>query len=177
MRWHVESERTLYQDQWVTLCTADVRLPDGRRLDHRLIRTAPGAGAVVVRDGAVLLLWRHRFITNTWTYEIPLGKTDGQDPAAAAAREVEEETGWRPGPLRPLLTTNPSPGLMNAVHHIFRADSATFIGPPADSFESERVEWIALSEILQLVEDGSILTGTTLAALLYTLASPGKMAT
>jgi hypothetical protein len=49
MRWKVHSERTLYQDPWVHVLSADVELPDGRHLDHRLIRTPrPGAGAAVV---------------------------------------------------------------------------------------------------------------------------------
>lgn len=73
-------------------------------------------------------MWRHRFITDTWGWEIPLGGIrPGEDPADAAAREVEEETGWRPGPLRPLVYTQPSPGLMTFEHHIFRADSATHL--------------------------------------------------
>lgn len=174
MRWQVNSERTLYQDQWVHLLTADVELPDGRHLDHRLIRTEPGAGAVVVVDGKVLLLWRHRFITDTWTYEIPVGAIGRDEPAVAAAREVEEETGWRPGPLRPLIYTQPTPGLMNSEHHIFRADSAEYIGPPVDGFESERVEWVPLEDIRRLVDKRDIVTGTTLVALLYLLLDVGR---
>ncbi|GAA0734643.1 NUDIX domain-containing protein [Dactylosporangium roseum] len=174
MRWQVNSERTLYRDQWVHVLAADVELPDGRHLDHRLIRSAPGAGAVVVADGKVLLLWRHRFITDTWTYEIPVGAVGDDEPAAAAAREVEEETGWRPGPLRPLIYTQPSPGLMNSEHHIFRADSAEYIGPPVDGFESERVEWVPLEEIRRLIDKRDIVTGTTLVALLYVLANAGR---
>lgn len=174
MRWQVNSERTLYQDQWVHLLTADVELPDGRHLDHRLIRSAPGAGAVVVVDGKVLLLWRHRFITDTWTYEIPVGAIGDDKPAVAAAREVEEETGWRPGPLRPLIYTQPTPGLMNSEHYIFRADSAEYIGPPVDGFESERVEWVPLNDIRRLIDKRDIVTGTTLVALLYLLVDPGR---
>ncbi|MEU0557424.1 NUDIX hydrolase [Dactylosporangium sp. NPDC006015] len=174
MRWQVNSERTLYQDQWVHVLTADVELPDGRHLDHRLIRSAPGAGAVVIVDGKVLLLWRHRFITDTWTYEIPVGAIGNDEPAVAAAREVEEETGWRPGPLHPLIYTQPTPGLMNSEHHIFRADSAEYIGPPVDGFESERVEWVPLEDIRRLIDKRDIVTGTTLVALLYMLADVAK---
>ncbi|GAA3233615.1 hypothetical protein GCM10020216_054030 [Nonomuraea helvata] len=107
MRWQVHSEEPLYADRWLDVRVADVELPDGRHLDHRLIRTAPGAGAAVIDEqNRVLLIWRHRFITDTWGWEIPIGKIDdGEEPIAAAAREVEEETGWRPGPLRPLLYT------------------------------------------------------------------------
>src|SRR5258707_7406045 len=101
-RWEVHSEKPLYTDEWLDIRLADVELPDGRHLEHRLIRTRPGAGVAMIVEGSVLLLWRHRFITGTWGWEVPLGKADpGEDPLAAAAREAEEETGWRPGPLRP----------------------------------------------------------------------------
>jgi len=170
MQWKVGAERTLYKDQWVNVATCDVELPDGRHLDHRLVRVGVGAGAVVVVDDQVLLLWRHRFITDTWGWEIPIGGTvEGEDPAAAAAREVEEETGWRPGPLRPLVYTQPSPGLMTSEHHIFRADSATYLGDPQDGFESDRVAWMSRSDIRHEIDRRRITAGTTLVALLYLL--------
>jgi len=172
-RWEVRSERPLYTDEWLDIRLADVELPDGRRLEHRLIRTRPGAGVAMIVDGRVLLLWRHRFITGTWGWEVPLGKADpGEDPQAAAAREAEEETGWRPGPLRLLLRVEPTPGISDSVHYVFRADSATRIGPPADAIESDRVDWIALADVPRLAADGKISSGTTLSALLYALAQP-----
>jgi 8-oxo-dGTP pyrophosphatase MutT (NUDIX family) len=104
MRWTVHGEKQLYADPWLDIRVPDVELPDGRHLEHRLIRTSPGAGAVVMdAEQRVLLLWRHRFITDTWGWEIPIGKAEpGEDPAAAATREAEEETGWRPAPPLPI---------------------------------------------------------------------------
>jgi 8-oxo-dGTP pyrophosphatase MutT (NUDIX family) len=119
----------------------------------------------------VLLLWRHRFITDTWGWEIPVGKAEpGEDLAAAAAREVEEETGWRPGPLQALLRVEPTPGISTSVHHLFRAHSASRIGQPEDDFESSRIEWVPLETVPDLIGAGQISSGTTLAALLYTIA-------
>ena len=171
MRWTVHSERSLYTDPWLDIRIADVELPDGRHLDHRLIRTLPGAGAVVVEDRRVLLLWRHRFITGSCSWEIPIGKvSDGEDPALAAARETEEETGWRPGMLRPLLRIEPTSGISDSVHHIYRGEGATYTGPPEDDFESERIEWIPLDAVPSLVGTGEVVSGTTIAALLFTVA-------
>ncbi|WP_433434142.1 NUDIX hydrolase [Nonomuraea sp. CA-141351] len=171
MRWQVHSEKSLYADQWLDIRVADVELPDGRRLDHRLVRTAPGAGAVVTDDqDQVLLIWRHRFITDSWGWEIPLGRVDeGEMPLDAAAREVEEETGWRPGPLRPLLSIQPTNGFSDNLHHIYRADSATHIGPPSDPWEAERVEWVSISGLRKLIDTGEIVCGTTMTSLLYLL--------
>ena len=171
MRWKVVSDKSLYTDEWLDIRIADVELPDGRHLAHRWIRTPPGAGVVAIDNaGRVLLIWRHRFITDTWGWEIPLGKIeDGEPPIDAAAREFEEETGWRTGELHHLLDVQPTPGLSNSEHHIYLTREATYAGKPVDSFESERIEWVPLSGVCSLIENGDIASGTTLAALLYAL--------
>jgi 8-oxo-dGTP pyrophosphatase MutT (NUDIX family) len=168
MRWIVHGERPLYEDEWLDIRLADIELPDGRRLEHRLIRTLPGAGSVTIRDGRVLLLWRHRFITDTWGWEIPLGKIDpGEDPAHAAARETEEETGWRPAALTPLLQVQPTAGLSDSVHHVYLARDAERTGPPEDAYESSEIAWVPFDRLPELIGRGQISSGTTLAALLY----------
>lgn len=172
MEWKVLSERPLYQDEWLDIRIADIELPDGRHLEHRSIHTSPGAGVVAMDDQRrTLLMWRHRHITGTWGWEIPIGKIeDGESPPEAAAREFEEETGWRAGPLRHLISVRPTPGLSNAEHHIYLADSATRVGSPSDGFESERLAWVPLADVRMLIAKGEITSGTTLAALLYALA-------
>jgi 8-oxo-dGTP pyrophosphatase MutT (NUDIX family) len=174
MEWKVGPERPLYVDDWLDVRVADVELPNGQHLEHRLVRTRPGAGVVVVnRDHHVLLLWRHRFITGTWGWEIPMGRIEeGESPVDAAAREFEEETGWRPGPLRHLIYVQPTPGLSSSEHHIFRADEAIYIGEAADKCEAERMAWLPLSELRALIEKAEITSGTTIAALLYLLSEP-----
>jgi 8-oxo-dGTP pyrophosphatase MutT (NUDIX family) len=168
MKWKVVSERPLYNDEWLDIRLADIELPGGRHLSHRLIRTPPGAGVVAVSaDRRVLLIWRHRFITDTWGWEIPVGKIeDGESPGDAAAREFEEETGWRAGPLRHLITVHPTPGLSDSAHHIYQASGATHLGDPADSFESDKICWIPLADVRSLISKAEITSGTTVAALL-----------
>ncbi|CAM3865817.1 NUDIX hydrolase [Nocardiopsis rhodophaea] len=173
MRWTVHSEKPLYHDQWLDIRVADVEITGGRHLEHRLIRTAPGAGAVVVNDvDEVLLEWRHRFIPDAWGYEIPIGGIhDGESPEAAAAREVEEETGWRPGPLRPLLDVHPTPGISDSEHHIFFADSAEHVGDPAEDWEADRIEWVPLASVPELVRKRELVSGTSMSALLFLYAA------
>jgi 8-oxo-dGTP pyrophosphatase MutT (NUDIX family) len=176
MQWKVISERELYTDQWLDLRTADVELPDGRHLDHRFIRMAPSAGAVLVDDQQrALLIWRHRFITGRWGWEIPMGMIDpGETPAQAAAREVEEETGWRPGQLQPLLIAQPTAGIMDAAHHIFVGTGAVEVGAPADRFESSAIQWVPLADVPGLITKQDIVSASTMAALLLLLADDGQ---
>lgn len=173
MRWIVHSEKPLYTDQWLDIRLADVEITGGRHLAHRVIRSDPGAGAVMLDgQGNVLLMWRHRFITDTWGYEIPIGGIrEGESPQDAAAREAEEETGWRPGALRPLLYTQPSSGLLDSEHHIFVADSAEHIGEPEEDWEAERLDWVPIERIPDLVNKRELVSGTSMNALLYLCAT------
>ncbi len=69
--------------------------------------------------------------------------------------------------LRPLVKVQPTNGISDSVHHIFRADSATHLGPPTEGWEAERVEWVPLSDVPRLVGEGDIVSGTGVAELLY----------
>ena len=131
MRWLVHGERVLYDSDWVRLVLVDVEVPGAERFEHHVVRLPNQAAGTVVHDPArgVLLLWRHRFITDTWGYEIPAGGLNpGETPIAAAARETLEETGWRAGPLPPLVHFHPTNGLSDQVFHTFIADGATYVG-------------------------------------------------
>jgi 8-oxo-dGTP pyrophosphatase MutT (NUDIX family) len=107
MRWTVHGERWIYESEWVGLSLVDVEQPSGARYEHHVVRMPAQAAGVVVMDDdrGVLLLWRHRFITDSWGWEVPAGRIDaGETPLAAGGRETLEETGWEPGPMRPLAS-------------------------------------------------------------------------
>ena len=100
MRWTVHGERAIYSSAWVNLHLVDVEIPDGPRFEHHVVRMPfPAVGTVVHEaDRGVLLLYRHRFITDTWGWEIPAGRAEeGESLEEAARRECLEETGWEPG--------------------------------------------------------------------------------
>ncbi|KIF70684.1 NUDIX hydrolase [Streptomyces sp. AcH 505] len=168
MQWTKLSEKNVYGNRWFEVNLADVELPDGRHLDHFLIRLRPVAVATAVNAAdEVLLLWRHRFITDSWGWELAAGVVeDGEDIESAAAREMEEETGWRPGALKHLLTVEPSNGLTDARHHLYWSESATYVGHPEDDFESSRREWVPLSRVPALLARGEIPAANMAAALL-----------
>ncbi len=174
MRWKVHGERSLYESDWVNLRLVDVELPDGTRFEHHVVRLPREAAAAVVHDRArgVLLLWRHRFITDSWSWEIPAGQVDaGETPAQAAARETLEETGWRPGRLRSLGAYHPLPGAVDQRFHVFVADGATHVGDPVDGNEAERIEWLPVQRVHRLVRSGEITDGYALTGLLWALAA------
>jgi len=173
VRWQVHGERSLYDSEWVRLTLVDVEIPGGERFDHHVIRFPNHASGTVVHDPerGVLLLWRHRFITDTWGWEIPAGGLEpGEDPAAGAVRETIEETGWRPEGLRPLVTFHPSNGISDQTFHTFVADGAVRVGEPTDIGEAERVEWVPTVEVRRILRDGEMRDGLSLTAVACALA-------
>ena len=173
MQWTVHGERSIYTSPWVELALVDVEVPGGERFEHHVVRVPRPAVGTIVHDPdrGVLLLWRHRFITDTWGYEIPAGACEvGESLEAAAAREALEETGWRCGPLRPQVSFHPSNGLSDQTFHIFCAEGATHVGEPTDTSESERIEWLPVEEVAAAARDGRIPDGLSLTALCHWLA-------
>lgn len=178
MRWTVHGEIPIYESDWVRLTMADVEIPasgsvPGRRFDHHVVRsTAPAAGTVVADAGrGVLMLWRHRFITDTWGWEIPAGRIDeGETAAEAAAREVLEESGWRAGALTHLTGYFPVNGTGDHRFELFLADGASHVGEPSDPSESERVEWLTVDRLRDEIRAGNVGDGLSLTALLWALA-------
>jgi 8-oxo-dGTP pyrophosphatase MutT (NUDIX family) len=154
------------------LTLVDIEPPDGHRFEHHVVRLQRVSIAVVLNElDQVLMLWRHRFVDDSWGWELPGGIVDdGEDGAAAAAREAEEETGWRPGPLTHLLTFQPMIGMVDTPHEIHAGRGATYIGEPTDREESGRVAWIPLSEIYDLITKGEVLGAGSLVGLLHILA-------
>jgi 8-oxo-dGTP pyrophosphatase MutT (NUDIX family) len=111
----------------------------------------------VVLDESVerlLLIWRHRFIVDRWDWEVPGGYVDaGEDGAAAAAREVEEETGWRPRSVEFLLMFQPALGSADAPQDVYVARGADLVGEP-EIDEAEAVRWVPVEEALEMIRTG-----------------------
>ena len=173
MRWHVHGERSLYSSEWVELALVDIEIPGGARFDHHVVRFPRPAAGVILHDPTrgVLLLWRHRFITDTWGWEIPGGNVEEEETAQeGAAREAVEESGWAAGPLEHVCTFHPTNGVSDQTFHVFLARSATYVGEPTDPSESERIEWVTLARLADLIRTGEVRDGLSLAGLSTALA-------
>lgn len=174
MRWTVHGEHTLHDTSWVRLRSLDVEQPDGTRTDYHVVRLRDLAVVAAVDDRRrVLMMWRHRFVTDTWAWELPMGLVeDGETPATAAARELEEETGRRPGSLRELVYAQPAAGITDSQHFVFRADGARRVAEPTERNESDRLEWIPLDEVRGMIARREIVSSATLVGVMALLLDP-----
>jgi 8-oxo-dGTP pyrophosphatase MutT (NUDIX family) len=175
-RWRVYGERTLYDNPWVRLTQVDVEPPNGTRWWHHVVRLQKVAAALVLDDDdQVLMLWRHRFVTDAFGWELPGGiVTSGEAGSATAMRETEEETGWRPtGPGELLVLFQPMPGMVDTPHEVYLFKGASHVGEPTDTEERGHVSWLPLRDILELTRRGEVAGSGSLVGLLYLLASRG----
>lgn len=171
MRWLVHGRRPVYVNDWVELWLDDVEVPGGPRFEHNVIRFPRSSNTVVaVREGKVLLIWRHRFITDAWGWEVPAGWSEpNEDPETAICREIEEETGWRARTVTLMIAYHAISGIGDMRFNCFVADDLELRGDPTDRSEADRVDWIPLDEVPKLAAIGQINDGPTLTALGYYL--------
>lgn len=171
-RWENHGERVIYDNPWVRLAQADVQVPGGERFWHHVVRLNPAAMIALVDDqDQVLLMWRHRFVADRWGWELPGGVVERrEDPAATAARELEEETGYQAGRVEHLVTFEPMNGMLASAHSVFIGREPLRCGEPADVSEADRIEWVPLADVPGLIADGKIWSGGTLVALLGLMA-------
>ena len=85
-QWQIHGERLVDENPFIRLSIASVELPDGTKFEQYVLRMRRTATTVVLDEqDRVLLMWRHRFITDQWVWELPGGYVDqAEDPAAAA---------------------------------------------------------------------------------------------
>lgn len=170
--WQVRGERTIYDNRWVRLGLVDVEPPGTERFEHHVVHLSRASIALVLDDqDRVLMLWRYRFVVDRWGWELPGGIVEaGEDPALTAAREVEEETGWRPHGLQHLTTFQPIVGMVDSPYDIYVGRGADFTGEPAVGEESGKVEWLPLASMPSLIADDEILGSGSLVGILRVLA-------
>ena len=163
-RWKIRSDRLVDETPQVRLSIASLELASGLTFEQYVMRLPRCAMTVVLDEPAerILLIWRHRFIIDRWMWELPGGYIDpGEDGITAAAREVEEETGYRPRSIEPILTFQPMTGSADSAHELYLARGADRVGAPLAD-EAEEVRWIPLADLPGLIATGQILGAATI---------------
>ncbi|GJM68060.1 hypothetical protein HMSSN036_02760 [Paenibacillus macerans] len=113
----------VFSGKMISLQVDTVKLPDGTLATREVVKH-PGAVAVLaVHEGRLLLVDQYRQAMGRCEMEIPAGKLEkGEDPLEAAARELQEETGYTCGKLTHLHSFYTSPGFADEIIHLYWAE-------------------------------------------------------
>jgi ADP-ribose pyrophosphatase len=128
-------------------------------------------------DDRVVLIRQYRPGTDTICLEIPGGMVDeGEDPAGAAARELEEETGYTARTWRRLGRVAPNPAIQNNHLHSFLAlDAEPTSGQRLDGSEVISIETATLPEVQAMLRDGRIDHALVVDAFAYLALEVGEL--
>ena len=138
----------------------------GRALVRHIVRH-PGAVTVVpvLDDGRLVMIRNWRVSVERWLLEFCAGKLErGEDPAAAAARELEEETGHAAAEVRAVGTFFTSPGFADERMHVFEARGLRPVPRRLEVGEQIEVVVRTVGELEAMIADGRVQDGKTIGA-------------
>ena len=142
---------------------------DGNQEKRDLI-IHPGAAVIlpITSDKKVVMVRNYRWSITRDLLELPAGTLEIlEDPQACAFRELEEETGYTAGTLRPLCRFYSSPGLMTELMHAYVATDLTPGPQHLSSDEKIKVEIMSFEEIEHAMRIGRIMDAKTMATILH----------
>ena len=129
-----------------------------------------GAAAVVpvLPDGRVIMVRQYRNALERYTLELPAGAVNEVDEPKeiCAARELEEETGFRAGKLEWLINLNTTVAFCNEFIGIYLATELEKTHQHLDEDEYVDVKFCELAELMDMIYTGKITDGKTIAGIL-----------
>jgi ADP-ribose pyrophosphatase len=147
--------------------------PDGHHNERDVIRHN-GSVVILAIDNSksrknpwIVIERQYRHAANQYLWELPAGKLEpGEEPLIGAQRELAEETGYRAKKWKPLVEYYASPGFLGESMKVFLAEGLE--AGEARPEEDEAIEFrlVKLSDVLKMIDKGSILDGKTLTSVL-----------
>jgi ADP-ribose pyrophosphatase len=155
---------TVYDGRILQVRVERFRHADGGEVSREIVRSPGAVGIVAHDDGHVWLVRQPREAIGDYLLELPAGRLDvaGEEPAAAAQRELAEEIGKGAHRWEPILRYYSSAGFTDEEVHLFSASD--LYEEHADSGEDERIEVVPwplerLAEAISGCRDAKTLIG------------------
>jgi ADP-ribose pyrophosphatase len=130
----------------------------------------PGGVVVLAEVGKnrIPFVRQYRYPIGTDLLELPAGKVDqGEDPSVSAARELEEETGFRAKSLQPICNFYSSPGFCDELLHFYYTNDVYQTTAKREQDEEITLEFYSLEDALEMALRGEILDAKSIAALFW----------
>lgn len=162
------SSETVFTGRVITVTLDKVELENGRTSTREVVHHHGGAGIAALNDrGEIYLVRQYRYALDRELIEIPAGKLEkGEDPFAAAQRELGEEAGLAAREYRDLGSIIPTCGYCSEVIYLYAAKGLTSVSQHLDPDEFLSVFTLSLDEAAAMVLSGEITDSKTVAAVL-----------
>ncbi|MBO3084087.1 NUDIX domain-containing protein [Cellulomonas fengjieae] len=176
--WPTHSTTTVYENPWIRVREDAVERPDGTAGVYGVVELRHPAVFIVplTADDEVVLVEVVRHTTGR-SLEVPAGGSDGEDLVLAAQRELREETGLVANHWEHVGSMFALNGVSHAPEHVYLARGLRSADEPVEQ-EAEGITAVRREpwpRVLELVADGSITDGETVAALMYAAIALGRV--
>ena len=171
------AQETVYEGIIVNVRRDQARLADGRVTNREVIEH-PGGVAVFAVDEQerVIMVRQFRYPMGEVVLELPAGKLEnGEDPRDSGLRELEEETGLRPGTFQSMGCSYSSPGILEEKIHLYFAKDLVQGPCHPDDGEFLEIVRVPYQELLEMARKGEIKDGKTLVGILKASFLMGKL--
>jgi 8-oxo-dGTP pyrophosphatase MutT (NUDIX family) len=171
--WTIHESVYRIDEPFLRIRSDRVELPDGAIIDGYFVRESRGFTivAAITPDRHIVLVRQYKHGIGRITVELPAGMIDpGETPDECAVRELAEETGYAGAPPRLLRSLFADPTSSNGSFHVYLVEGATpQFAQRLDQTESIVIETATLAEFADMVRDGTIASGSQVAASYVTL--------
>ena len=165
----VASSRRVHQG-WLGLRIDRLRFPSGHETTAEVVEHNGGVVLVAFdHEGRLLTVRQYRHPAGRVLLELPAGTIDPDEaPDVCAARELQEETGYRPQRIEKLGSFYSAPGFCSEYLHVFLCRDLVESRLEGDEEQIE-LHALPLDEVLRMVTAGEIEDAKTAGALLLYL--------
>ena len=156
----LESKLIINRPPWLRVRHDKVQLPDGRVNPEFYVLEYPDwVNVIAITDDGMFVMERqYRYGLGETCTEICAGVIEkGEEPEAAARRELEEETGYTGGTWRKFMTISGNPSTTNNLTHCFLATGVKPSGKRhLDATEDLEVTLMTREEVYALLKDDQV---------------------
>lgn len=158
----------IFQGRKIELALDIVAMPGGQTQVREIVLHRGAAVMLPFLDAQrLVLVWNYRYPIGQRLLELPAGTLDpNESPEVCAARELEEEIGYRAGQLTKLAEFYPSPGVLSECMHLYLAEDLQPTQQRLEAGEDIQLEILPFDEALARVLRGEIRDGKTMVGLL-----------
>ena len=175
--WKITDSRYVVRDSWMTLRADRCETGHGVVVDPYYVQEPPDWVQIVAfdRQDRILVTRQYRHGAGLICAEFPCGAVEsGEGPIQAARRELLEETGCTSQELHLLSSLSPNPArYSNKIHAFIAIDAQQVQAQNLDQTEEIEFSFLALPELLALIDQGAFSQALHLANLFLALRRRG----
>ena len=169
MTWKSLTSRVVFDNPWIRVMEDRVISPTGSEHDYGHVHFKNKAIAIVPLDeeGNTWLVGQDRFTLGEYSWEVPMGGSDGdEEPLDTAIRELREETGLTADSFEQIMRLHTSNSITDEEGFVFVARELTEGEPDFDEEEDLAIRKLPFDEAIEMVRRSEITDAMSVAALL-----------